>query len=69
MLALAQDSGVPILRVSADTISARDTISSLLPTVRFRHRAKVPAVRALLEKHFDHPALLRGLGLRQEATP
>lgn len=59
----ADDMGVPVLRVTDDTLDVLARLDGLVEGQRFRQEAKVLPMVALLERHFDFEALDRALGL------
>ena len=59
----AEDLGVPVLRVSTDTISTVQNLTGLVEGQRFRQQEKIPVLQGLLEQHLDFEKLGVSLGL------
>ena len=59
----AEDLGVPVLRVSTDTISTVQNLTGLVEGQRFRQQEKIPVLQGLLEQHFDFEKLGASLGI------
>lgn len=59
----ADDLGVPVLRVTEETLEVVARLDGLVEGARFRQEGKVPVMVALLERHFDFEALETALGL------
>jgi BioD-like phosphotransacetylase family protein len=61
VLDLAEDQGVPLLKVQPDTLATLERISDALAGARFAQRYKVPRALDLVEKELDHDTLLGAL--------
>jgi len=59
----AEDMGVPVLRVTEETLDVLARLDGLVEGQRFRQEAKVLPMAALMERYFDFLALDRALGL------
>ena len=59
----AEDLGVPVLRVSTDTISTVQNLTGLVEGQRFHQQEKLPVLQSLLEQHLDFEKLGASLGL------
>jgi len=60
----AQQVGVPMLLVGADTLSTVERIESIVGKLRVRERVKVERARQLLEKNLDFDRLFAIIGIR-----
>ena len=59
----AQQVGVPMLLVAADTLSAVERIEAVVGKLRVRERVKVERARELLEKNLDFARLYAAIGI------
>jgi hypothetical protein len=66
ILGRAEELGVPVVLVKQDTLSAVDIVESTFSRVRFHDEKKIRRFEALLNEHFDYPALYAELGLQKK---
>ena len=59
----AEGMGIPVLRTTDEALDVLARLDGLVEGQRFRQEAKVPAIAALMDRHFDFGALDRALGL------
>ncbi len=63
VLKSAKDKGIPIIATKGDTASVVSSIEQALDKAKFNQEKKLPRLAEIMKRHFDFPALYKGLGL------